>query len=97
MSKKYTKAILQDLYDDQVAANEALEKRILDLEARLSRNSSSSVHAVSNPAQSLMTETANIIQDSSTVEKNSPYLKNVNEESWAAFSLLYAHYRKRVE
>ena len=95
MSKKYTKAILQDLYDDQVAANEALEKRILDLEARLSRNSSSPVHAVSNPAQSLMTETAKIIQDSSTVEKNSPYLKNVNEESWAAFSLLYAHYRKK--
>ena len=95
MSKKYTKAVLQDLYDDQVATNEALEKRILDLEARLSRNSLSPVRSVSNPAQSLMTETAKISQDSSTLEKNSPYLKNVTEESWAAFSLLYAHYRKK--
>ena len=37
MSKKYTKAVLQDLYDDQVAINEALEKRLLDLEARLNQ------------------------------------------------------------
>ena len=95
MSKKYTKAVLQDLYDDQVATNEALEKRILDLEARLVRNSLSLIRSVSNTALSLMTETAKIIQDSSTLEKNSPYLKNVTEESWAAFSLLYAHYRKK--
>ena len=42
-----------------------------------------------------MVETAKIIQDSSTIEKNSPFLKNVNGESWAAFSLLYTHYRKK--
>ena len=42
-----------------------------------------------------MVETAKIIQDSSTVEKNSPFLKNVNEDSWAAFALLYTHYRKK--
>ena len=94
MSKKYTKAVLQDLYDDQVAVNEALEKRLQELEARLSGNQPP-VRNSQNPANTLMVETAKIIQDSSTIEKNSPFLKNVNEESWAAFSLLYTHYRKK--
>ena len=96
MSKKYTKAVLQDLYDNQVAINEALEKRLEDLEARLSNRGSIPLRTNTvdvNPANSLMVETAKIIQDSSTVEKNSPFLKNVNEESWAAFALLYTHYR----
>ena len=96
MSKKYTKAVLQDLYDDQVAINEALEKRLLDLEARLNQPTPvRNTIDVLTPANSLMTETAKIIQDSSNLEKSSPFLKNVNEESWAAFSLLYAHYRKK--
>ena len=98
MSKKYTKAVLQDLYDDQVAINEALEKRLEVLAARLSKRSPPLVRAYPNaytPAASLMVATAKVIQDSSTVEKNSPFLKNVNEESWAAFSLLYKHYRKK--
>ena len=95
MSKKYTKAVLQDLYDDQVAVNEALEKRLVDLEARLSNRGSTPNIVSLNPANSLMVETAKIIQDSSTVEKNSPFLKNVNEESWASFALLYTHYRKK--
>ena len=67
MSKKYTKAALQDLYDDQVAVNEALEKRLVDLEARLSNRGSTTNVVSSNPANSLMVETAKIIQDSSTV------------------------------
>jgi len=95
MSKKHTKAVLQELLDEQVAKNEALEKRLLDLESRLSDNRSPPVRNTLNPANTLMSETAKIIQDSSTVEKGSPFLKNVNEESWAAFSLLYTHYRKK--
>ena len=97
MSKKYTQAVLQDLYDDQVAVNEALEKRLEDLEARLSNRGSTPNTVSSNPANSLMVEPAKIIQDSSTVEKNSPFLKNVNEGSWASFALLYTHYRKKGE
>ena len=50
MSKKYTKAVLQDLYDDQVAVNEALEKRLVDLEARLSNRGSTPNVVSSNPA-----------------------------------------------
>jgi hypothetical protein len=98
MSLKYTKAVLQDLYDEQVAVNRALEKRLLDLEARLSGGRSNPVQQspdVVTPATSLMVETAKIIQDSSFVEKNSPFLKDVDEASWATFSLLYAHYRQR--
>ena len=98
MSKKYTKAVLQDLYDEQVAVNESLQKRLLDLEARISgrRPNPENINLVAlNPSNSLMVETEKIIHDSSAVEKNSPFLKNVNEESWAAFSLLYAHYRKK--
>ena len=87
MSKKYTKAVLQDLYDDQVAVNEALEKRLVDLEARLSNRGSNPNVVSLNPANSLMVETAKIIPASSTVEKNSPFLKNVNEESWVRFAL----------
>ena len=94
MSKKQLSA-LQDLYDEQVAKNEALVKRLGDLEARLSGTTPPLVRNVQNPANTLMVETAKIIQDSSTVEKNSPFLKNVNGESWAAFSLLYTHYRKK--
>ena len=77
MSKKYTKAVLQDLYDDQVAINEALEKRLLDLEDRLSTNRPTPVRNtidVLTPANSLMTKTAKIIQDSSNLEKSSPFL-----------------------
>ena len=95
MPRKPTNAQLQDLYDDQVAKNEALEKRLRDLEARLTGNFIPPVRNVQNSSNNLMVETAKIIQDSSTVEKNSPFLKNVNEDSWAAFSLLYTHYRKK--
>ena len=95
MLKKQTKSVLQDLYDAQVAKNEALEKRLQELELRLSGNIIPPVRIAQNPANNLMVETAKIIQDSSTVEKNSPFLKNVNEDSWAAFSLLYTHYRKK--
>ncbi len=76
MSRKYTKAVLQDLYDEQVAVNQALEQRLLYLEARLSGGRSLPVQNGSNtlnPTASLMVETAKIIQDSSTVEKNSPF------------------------
>ena len=96
MPKKQTKSVLQDLYDEQVAKNEALEKRLQELEARLTGNILPPVRNVQSSANNLMTETARIIQVSSTVEKNSPFLKNVNEDSWAAFSLLYTHYQKRV-
>ena len=74
MSKKQLSA-LQDLYDEQVAKNEALEKRLRDLESRLSGNRSAPVLNIPSPANSLMTESAKIIQDSSTVEKNSPFFK----------------------
>ena len=95
MPRKPTNAQLQDLYDEQVAKNEALEKRLQDLEARLAGNIIPPVRNVQSPANNLMVETARIIQDSSTVEKNSPFLKNVNEDYWAAVSLLYTHYRKK--
>ena len=95
MPRTPTKAMLQELYDEQVAKNEALEKRLEDLEARLSGNIIPPVRIVQNSANTLMAETAKIIQDSSSVEKNSPFLKNVNEDSWAAFLLLYTHYRKK--
>jgi len=95
MPRKQTNAQLQASYDEQVAKNEALEKRLRDLEARLQGNFIPPIRNVQSPANNLMVETAKIIQDSSTVEKNSPFLKNVNEDSWAAFSLLYTHYRKK--
>ena len=64
-----------------MAKNEALEKRSRELEARLTGNIIPPVQNVKSPAKNWMTETARIIQDSSTVEKNSPFLKNVNEDS----------------
>ena len=95
MPKKQTKSVLQDLYDEQVAINEALEKRLQELELRLSGNIIPPVRIAQNPANNLMVETAKIIQDSSTVEKNSPFLKHVNEDSLPAFSLLYTLYRNK--
>ena len=43
----------------------------------------------------LMMETARIIQDSSSVEKTSPYLDGVDEVAWQVFSLKYLHYRTK--
>ena len=94
MSKTPTKHEVEVLLAARVRKNEALEKRLLDLEARLLNVGASPVQ-INHKANSLMEETAKIIQDSSTVEKNSPFLKNVNEESWATFSLLYSTYRKK--
>ena len=43
----------------------------------------------------LMMETARIIQDSSTVEKTSPFLDGVDEALWHVFSLKFIHYRTK--
>ena len=48
-----------------------------------------------NSSNHLMIETAKIIQDSSTVEKTSPFLDGVDEASWQAFSLKFIHYRTK--
>ena len=48
-----------------------------------------------NSSNHLMMETARIIQDSSTVEKTSPFLDGVDEASWQAFSLKFIHYRTK--
>ena len=43
----------------------------------------------------VMTATAKMIQDSSNVEKTSPFLSNVNEVAWKSFSLKYLSYRQK--
>ena len=73
MPTKPTNVQLQDLYDEQVTNNEALGKRLRDLEARLHGSIIPPIRNVQSSANNLMVETAKLVQDSSTVEKNSPF------------------------
>ena len=50
MPRKQTNAQLQASYDEQVAKNEALEKRLQDLEARLAGNIIPPVRNIQSPA-----------------------------------------------
>ena len=100
---KQSKKDLQVILEDTQRENRALEQRISNMEARfnvmqsgamtppsvsipldVSPSSSTSSHI---PTNSLMAATAKIIQDTSSVEKNSPFLSNVDEASWKVFLL----------
>ena len=100
---------LQALLEDSKRDNQALEQRLLDMEALIKSlqsgtrpqetiplNSSPSPPStspiISDP---IMTATAKMLQDSSNVEKTSPFLSGVDEESWKNFSLKYLSYRKK--
>jgi len=90
---------LQALLEDSKRDNQALEQRLLDMEALIKSlqsgtrpqetiplNSSPSPPStspiISDP---IMTATAKMLQDSSNVEKTSPFLSGVDEESWKNF------------
>ena len=101
---KQTKKDLQELLLEQVTLNRDLAQRLQDMEARMQHMADVNVPRENPPAYTppdanssnlLMMETARIIQDSSSVEKTSPYLDGVDEVSWQAFSLKFIHYRTK--
>ena len=101
---KQTKKDVQELLLEQISVNKALEQRLVDMEARMQNMANINVPRESPPPYTppdvnssnlLMIETAKIIQDSSSVEKTSPFLDGVDEASWQAFSLKFIHYRTK--
>ena len=106
---KQNKKELQALLECSQRDNQALEQRLLDLEARFKSIQSGtipqapitlnsmSIASSTSPLQinPLMTATAKMIQDSSNVEKTSPFLSNVDDVAWKSFSLKYLSYRQK--
>ena len=106
---KLDKKELQALLDNSERDNKALEQRLLDMEALVKSLQSGTRSQASIPSNSvpnspstspiqgnpLMSATAKMIQDSSNVEKTSPFLLNVDEIAWKSFSLKYLSYRQK--
>ena len=99
-----TKKDLERLLKEQISENRALEQRLQDMEARMQNMANVVVPRElpppytppeANSSNVLMMETARIFQDSSSVEKTSPFLDGVDEASWQAFSLKFIHYRTK--
>ena len=106
---KMNKNQLQALLESSQRDNQALEQRLLDMEALVKSLQSGTrpqaliplfstptLHSTS-PIQSnpLMSATAKMIQDSSNVDKTSPFLSNVDEVARKSFSLKYLSYRQK--
>ena len=101
---KHSKKDLEEMLKDQISENRALEQRLLDMEARMETMARNYLPLENSPAytppsadstNALMMETARIIQDSSSVEKTSPFLDKVDEVAWQEFSLKFIHYRTK--
>ena len=106
---KLNKNELQALLESSQRDKQALEQRLLDMEALVKSLQSGTRSQASIPSNSvpnppstspiqgnpLMSATAKMIQDSSNVEKNSPFLSNVDEVAWKSFSLKYLSYRQK--
>ena len=93
---KQSKKDLEELLKEQISENRALEQRLRDMEARMETMARNYLPRENPPAytppstdstNALMMETARIIQDSSSVEKTSPFLDKVDEVAWQDFSL----------
>ena len=109
MPPKLNKNQLQDLLQSSQRDKQALEQRLLDMEALVKSLQSGTRSRASIPSNSvpsprstspiqgnpIMTATAKMIQDSSNVEKTSPFLSNVDEVAWKSFSLKYLSYRQK--
>ena len=101
---KQSKKDLEELLKEQISENRALAQRLHDMEARMETMARNNLPRENPPAytppsaestNSLMMETARIIQDSSSVEKTSPFLDKVDEVAWQEFSLKFIHYRTK--
>ena len=97
---KLNKSELQALLESSQRDKQALEQRLLDMEALVKSLQSGTRSRASIPSNSvpsprstspiqgnpIMTATAKMIQTSSNVEKTSPFLSNVDEVAWKSFS-----------